>query len=381
MEDTMEINEQFLRNPFTWYADMRRQSPVWFDPQQQVWVVFGYTDSLRVLTDYRSFSSQIPFPPEQQDFTQSMNFIDPPRHKSIRSLVQQVFTPRHVEALAPRIIAISHELLDQVQPHGQLDFVQDFALPLPVIVIAEILGVPVADQARFKQWSDAIILQDIEPLQAQEALTELGTYFRQLVAERRLEPRDDLISNLITAYDEGDRLSEQELIDFCFVLLVGGHETTTNFLANTLLALDEQPEAYATLRAMPTLVPTLLEESLRYYSPVQNMSRVTRQAVVLGGQEIPAGQMVLAMLGSANRDEATFVQADRFVIDRQPNPHIAFGQGIHFCLGAPLARLEGRIAWEILLERMPQLRVRSGAVLPPIPSPGFYGVLSLPALF
>jgi cytochrome P450 len=165
------------------------------------------------------------------------------------------------------------------------------------------------------------------------------------------------------------------------VLLVGGHETTTNFLANTLLALDEQPEAYATLRAMPTLAPTLLEESLRYYSPVQNMSRVTRQAVVFGGQEIPAGQMVLAMLGSANRDEATFVQADRFVIDRQPNPHIAFGQGIHFCLGAPLARLEGRIAWEILLERLPRLRVRPDAALPPIPSPSFYGVLSLPALF
>jgi cytochrome P450 len=377
----MEMNEQFLRNPFAWYAEMRRSSPVWFDPQQQVWVAFGYTDSLRVLADYRSFSSKIPFPPEQQDFTQSINFIDPPRHKSIRSIVQQVFTPRRVEALAPRIAAIAHELLDRVQSRRQLDFVQDFALPLPVIVIAEILGVPVADQARFKQWSDAIILQDVEPEAAQAALAELGQYFRQLIAERRAEPRDDLVSNLIAAYDEGDRLSEQELIDFCFVLLVGGHETTTNFLANTLLALNEHPEAYAQLQGRPALVPLLLEESLRYYSPVQNMSRVTRQAIVLGEQEIPVGQMVLAMLGSANRDEAAFVEADRFVVDRQPNPHIAFGQGIHFCLGAPLARLEGKIAWEILLERMPELRVQPGATLPPIPSPGFYGVLSLPALF
>jgi cytochrome P450 len=377
----MEMNKQFLRNPFSWYAQMRQQNPVWFDPQQQVWVAFGYADSLRVLTDYRSFSSRIPFPPEQQDFTQSMNFIDPPRHKSIRSLVQQVFTPRHVEALAPRIAAIAHDLLERVQSQGQFDFVQDFALPLPVIVIAEILGVPIADQTRFKQWSDAIILQDIEPTQAQTALVELGHYFRQLIADRRVEPREDLVSNLIAAYDEGDRLSEQELIDFCFVLLVGGHETTTNFLANTLLALDEQPEAYAQLRDNPALIPLLLEESLRYYSPVQNMSRVTRQSIVLGDQEIPPGQMVLAMIGSANRDEATFVDADRFVIDRQPNPHIAFGQGIHFCLGAPLARLEGKIAWEILLERMPGLRIQPGAALPPIPSPGFYGVLSLPTLF
>ncbi|GAB4201401.1 MAG: monooxygenase YjiB [Roseiflexaceae bacterium] len=377
----MELNESFLRNPFAWYAEMRRNSPIWFDPQQQVWLTFGYSDSLRVLTDYRSFSSQIPFPPEQQDFTQSMNFIDPPRHKSIRSIVQQVFTPRRVEALAPRIATIAHELLDRVQSQGQLDFVADFALPLPVIVIAEILGVPAAEQARFKQWSDAIILQDIEPEASQIALAELGHYFRGLIAERRMEPRDDLISNLIAAYDQGDRLSEQELIDFCFVLLVGGHETTTNFLANTLLAFNQHPEAYAQLRANPALLPLALEESLRWYAPVQNMSRVAREVTVLGGQEIAAGQMVLAMLGSANRDEAAFAEAGRFVVDRQPNPHLAFGQGVHFCLGAPLARLEGRIAWEILLERMPELRVRSGATLPPIPSPSFYGVLALPAIF
>lgn len=371
-------DHSFLLDPFPWYARMRRESPVLGDAQSGSWIAFSYEEAQRVLTDYGTFSSKVPFPPEQKDFTQSPNFIDPPRHKSIRSLVQQAFTRKRVEEMEPRITELVHELIDAIQARDETDLVAEFAVPLPVIVIAEILGVPVEDREDFKRWSDGAVSNE----QDQTAIRDLANYFRRLIEERSGENRGDLISALVAAQEaDGTVLSEQELVDFCIVLLVGGNETTTTLIANAVLCLDEHPEALERLRDDRTLVPSAIEETLRYRSPVQMMRRSSVAETELGGVTIPAGQFILAHLGSANRDEGRFESPEEFRIDRKPNRHIAFGQGIHFCLGAPLARLEAKVALEALLERLPNLRVDPNARLEPIPSPVFHGVTALPVLY
>jgi cytochrome P450 len=314
-------------------------------------------------------------PPEQTDFTQSLNYTDPPKHQSLRSLVAKVFTARHVEELAPRITQITHELIDQVQGQHRMDFVHDLATPLPVIVMAEILGVPVADRADFKRWSDGIMMQDPVSLKA------MGDYFRQLLKERRQHPSKDLISELIAAHDAGETLTAQELVDFCLVLLVGGNETTTNLMGNAILCFHEYPEAFEWITQKPELLPLAIEEVLRYRSSIQGMERFTKVETQLGGQTIPAGQMVTVWMRSANRDEAQFDRAKKFIIDRDPNPHVAFGNGIHFCLGAPLARLEGKIVLNAVLERLPNLRIDPAATLEFIRTTIVHGLASLPVLF
>ncbi len=371
-------DRSFLLDPFPWYARMRRESPVLGDAESGSWIAFSYEDAQRVLTDYGTFSSKVPFPPEQKDFTQSLNFIDPPRHKSIRSLVQQAFTWKRVEEMEPRITELVHELIDAIEVRDETDLVAEFAVPLPVIVIAEILGVPVEDREDFKRWSDGAVSND----QDQTAIRDLANYFRRLIEERAGENRGDLIGALVAAHEaDGTVLSEQELVDFCIVLLVGGNETTTSLIANAVLCLDEHPEALERLRDDRTLVPSAIEETLRYRSPVQMMRRSCVAETELGGGDRHAAQFILAHLGSANRDEARFERPEEFRIDRKPNRHIAFGQGIHFCLGAPLAHLEAKVALEALLERLPNLRVDPDVRLEPIPSPVFHGVTALPVLF
>jgi cytochrome P450 len=362
-------------NPFPWYAKMRSESPVFYDSEQQCWMVFRYEDVKNVFANWQSFSSQVQHPPEQTDFTQSLNFTDPPKHQSLRSLVAKVFTTRRVEELAPRITQITHELIDQVQGQHRMDFVHDLAIPLPVIVIAEILGVPVADRTDFKNWSDGIVMQDPAALKA------MADYFRQLLKERRQHPSKDLISDLIAAHEAGETLTAQELVDFCLVLLVGGNETTTNLMGNAILCFHEYPETFERLKKEPELVPLAIEEVLRYRSSIQGIDRFTKIEIQLGGQVIPAGQKVTVWMGSANRDEAQFDRAEEFVIDRNPNPHVAFGNGIHFCLGAPLARLEGKIVLNIVLERLPNLRIDPAATLEFIPTTIVHGLTSLPVLF
>ncbi|MBE9051376.1 cytochrome P450 [Nostocales cyanobacterium LEGE 11386] len=369
-----EQNSMLIGNPFPWYAQMRRESPVFYDAEQQSWMVFRYEDVKRVFADWQIFSSQIPHPPEQTDLTQSFIYTDPPKHQSLRSLVAKVFTARRVEELAPRITQITHELIDKVQGQNHIDFMHDLAIPLPVIVIAEILGVPVADRADFKHWSDGIVVSDPAALQA------MADYFRHLLKQRRQHSGKDLISNLIAAHEAGETLTAPELIAFCIVLLVAGNETTTNLLGNAILCFNEYPEAFARLKRSPQLLPLAIEEVLRYRSSVQGMERFTKVETQLGGQMIPSGQMVLAWTGAANRDETQFDRPDEFVIDRDPNPHLSFGNGIHFCLGAPLARLEGKIMLSAVLERLPNLRVDPNAALEFIPSMAIHGVKSLPVL-
>jgi cytochrome P450 len=368
-------NAERFSNPFPWYAKMRLESPVFYDTEQQSWMVFRYEDVKSVFANWQLFSSKVPHPPEQTDFTQSLNFTDPPKHRSLRSLVAKVFTARRVEELAPRITQITHELIDQVQAQHRMDFVHDLAIPLPVIVIAEILGVPVADRADFKRWSDGIVILDPAALKA------MADYFRYLLGERRKQPRKDLISDLIAAHEAGETLTAQELVDFCIVLLVGGNETTTNLLGNAILCFHEYPAAYERLKQEPNLLPLAIEEVLRYRSSIQGIERFTTVETQLGGQTIPAGQMVTVWMGSANRDAAQFDRAEEFVVDRDPNPHVAFGNGIHFCLGAPLARLEAAIVLRAVLERLPNLRIDPAATLEFIPTTTVHGLTSLPVLF
>jgi cytochrome P450 len=365
---------QLLDSLFAWYAEMR-QSPVFYDSERESWMVFRYQEVKRVFSEWQTFFSRIPHPPEQTNFTQSLNFTDPPKHRSLRSLAQQVFHPRRVEKLIPCMTAITHELLDRVAARGQMDFMQDLAIPLPMIVIAEILGIPLEDREAFKRWSDGIVTLDPHALQA------MAAYFRELIQQRRGKPSHDLISDLIAAHEDGETLTAQELVDFCIVLLVGGNETTTNLLGNAILCFNEYPTAFERLKQEPALLPFAIEEVLRYRSSVQAMQRITTVETQLGGQTIPAGQIVTVWLGAANRDETQFEQADTFVVERNPNPHLAFGNGIHFCLGAPLARLEGKIVLSAVLERLPSLQIDPAATLELIPSSDVYGVKAPPIWF
>ncbi|MFC6750005.1 cytochrome P450 [Deinococcus aquaticus] len=348
------------------------------DPKSGLWMVFGYDDVQRTLSDWKAFSSERGRPRgenAQTALSSSIISTDPPRHRQLRSLVEQAFTPRQVRALEPRIAQLVDELLSPVQGAGRMDFIRDFAYPLPVIVIAEILGIPATDRDAFKRWSDAVVTGD------PSGSREMGAYFARLIEQRRADPGDDLISGLIAAQLDGEHLDTQELLGFCILLLVAGNETTTNLLANTLLCWQDAPEAYDRVRADRTLLPGTIEESLRYRSPVQSMYRVAAQDVELGGQTIPEGSPVLAWIGSANRDPAQFPEPGTFDPARTPNRHLAFGNGVHFCLGAPLARLEASVALNAVLDRLPDLRVALDASLDAIPSQIVYGVKALPVTF
>ncbi|HEY9736670.1 MAG TPA: cytochrome P450, partial [Trichocoleus sp.] len=318
-----------LGNPFPWYAQMRRQAPVLFDPEQQCWMVFSYEDVKRVFSEWQTFSSKPPYPPQHAEMSESLLYSDPPRHQTLRSLVGKAFTARRVEELAPRITQITHELIDKVYEQASFDFIQDLAVPLPIIVIAEILGIPVEDRADFKRWSDGIALS-LQPDPA--SLKAMSDYFQQLLAQRRQCAGADLISDLIAVHESGETLTAKELVDFCMVLLLAGNETTTNLLGNAVYCFSENPETWERLKQQPALLPLAIEEVLRYRPPVQGMERYTTVETQLAGQTIPPGQMVVAWIGSANRDETQFAHPDDFIIDRDPNPHLSFGNGIHFCL-------------------------------------------------
>lgn len=363
-------------NPYPLYAMMRESHPVNFNQMISMWEVFRYSDVQRVLNDYTTFSSNYI---GEGPLSESMIGMDPPRHRQLRTIVTQAFTPRTIAQLAPRITTIVHDLLDRVEAQGAMDIVNDLAYPLPVIVIAELLGVPVEDRERFKQWSSDLVSTSV--FSGLDPQSEMGEYFLKMIEKRRKEPKDDLISALLAAQIEGEHLSITELLGFCILLLVAGNITTTNLIGNMVLCLDEHPETFEDLKAEPTLAASAIEEVLRYLSPIQSMFRLTRTDTIIGEQEIPAHKMLLAWIGAANRDEAQFPNAETFDIRRNPNRHIAFGHGIHFCLGAPLARLEGKITLEIMLERLPNMKRKRDVPLERIDSFFLYGVKHLPITF
>ncbi len=378
-------------DPFPFYRAMRETNPVYFDPSRRNWNVFRYEDVQQVLSDFKSFSSQFRGESDanaDEPFSASMISTDPPRHRQLRNLVTQAFTPNAVDALAPRIKTLVQEYLDRVTPTGQMDVIRDFGEPLPVTVIAEMLGVPAADREQFKRWSDAVVSMasfgenvDIEQFTGNSAVLEMSAYFFEMIEQRTNAPQDDLISRLLAANIEGEHLGLIEVLGFCVLLLVAGNETTTNLIGNALLCFTEQPEVWSRLRQHPELLPQAIEEVLRYRAPVQSMFRVAATDVSLSGETIPRGARVVAWIGSANHDEKQFADAERFDLERAPGRHLAFGHGIHYCLGAPLARLEARLALAALLERFSSVERVLDVELERLPSMIVYGVKSLPITF
>jgi cytochrome P450 len=388
MQATTSKDELFAS--YEWYRTMRATQPVSYDKERYSWNVFRYEDVVRVLSEQETFSSdphtvQPHLTGDEDSMLSSLLLMDPPRHRQLRSLVNLAFTPRMIAQLEPRIRAITNELLDQVIAKGEMDVVKDLTYPLPVIVIAELLGVPAEKRADFKRWSDISVatagprfLFDEETQRLMdENEREMREYFDQIFEERRQHPQNDLISRLLAAEIDGQRLSPNELNGFCVLLLVAGNETTTNLIANSVLCFDRNPGVVERLRNNPTLLPSAIEESLRYLSPVKRMGRFTKTETTIGGQLIGAHQAVAAWIGSANRDEAQFPDPDRFDIERTPNRHIAFGHGIHFCLGAPLARLEAKIALTAMLERCPGAWHVSDVPLEPVQGLAMFGVKNL----
>lgn len=375
---------------YAWYRQMRASAPVWYNEERRMWNVFRYTDVEQVATDFGLFSSEYQrlFPPEQRTGPGGLLGSDPPRHRQLRALVAQAFTPRTVAALEPRIREITTQRLDAVASRGQMDLIAELAVPLPVTVIAELLGIPAEMRAEFKRWSDAIISvgqNSVSLLTGRQRdkpeLAAYREYLTEMIEQRRSEPRDDLISKLVVAEVDGQQLTQEDLIGFCSQLLVAGNETTTSLIGNAALCFDEHPEAWAQLRADPSLLPGALEEVLRYRSPANSIVRVTTRETTFGGQTIPANSAVMAWLASANHDETQFVEPERFDILRAPNRHLSFGHGIHYCIGAPLARLEGRIALELLLERFSELRRVPGVPLQPVDNLMLSGIKNLPVTF
>ena len=377
-------------DPFSLYQVMRQSHPLYHDPQRGSWNVFRYEDVQRVLSEYETFSSQ--FMKKRsllptQPFAAAIISTDPPRHRQLRSLVTQAFTPRAVEALAPRITAIVQEHLERVASAGHMDVIEDLAYPLPVIVIAELLGIPSQDRARFKKWSDYAVQaanfgSDVDFKKFMNpAMFEMGKYFIGMIEKRQKVPGDDLISGLLNASIEGEHLSQIELLGFCVLLLVAGNETTTNLIGNAMLSFAERPDLWENLRAQPDLIPAAVEETLRYRSPVQAMFRVTTRKVELHDQVIQAQASMIAWIGSANHDETQFPQAEQFDLSRTSNKHIAFGNGIHYCLGAPLARLEARITMAAMLELFQPFSLAPWAVIERQPSLIVYGLKCLPITF
>ncbi len=369
---------------------MRRTSPIHRDEDAGLWSVFRYADVERVLSDHRGFSSRFGVYDEDGDamspIASSMIATDPPSHTKLRTIVAGTFTNRSVAELEPRIREITAGLMAPITARGSVDVVADLAEPLPVTVIAEMLGIPSKDRRTFKQWSDAIVglssqfgAADADGARMQD---EIGRYFLRVIEDRRDNPGPDLISKVAHAEVDGQRLTDHEVLGFCILLLVAGNETTTNLIGNATLTFLERPDILARLSADPSGLPAAVEEVLRFRSPVRAMFRVARQDLALDGSRIHEGDSVLAWIGSANRDEATFPGAARFVPDRSPNPHIAFGHGIHQCLGAPLARLEGRIALEALLTQCRGLRRADGReALEPLASLIVQGIRHLPVEF
>jgi pimeloyl-[acyl-carrier protein] synthase len=363
------MDPEFLANPYPTYHRLRAEDPVHRSPLG-FWILTRYDDVASSLRDPRFAKEAIAsfvaarFGMALPGIGISMLDRDPPDHTRLRGLVSKAFTPRVVERLRPHVQQIVDGLLDRVEGAGSMDLIEAFAYPLPVIVICQMLGVPVEHRERFKQWGldiarglDSILLPPDSEVLARSTASRraLSEYFRELIAERRASPREDLLSALIAAEEAGDKLNEEELLATCILLLVAGHETTVNLIGNGTLALLRHPDQLQRLRERPELISSAVEELLRYDGPVQRTARIPSEDVTIGGQTIAQGEMVMPFIGAADRDPAQFPDPDRLDIARADNRHIAFGWGIHFCLGAPLARVEGQLAIHTLVQRLPKL--------------------------
>ena len=377
------LSADVRRNPYPAYDQMRRASPLLHVPAFDAWLLFDYEGVKQALNDHEAFTSRVG--PEW------LLFSDPPRHTKLRALIMRAFTPGVVASLEPRIRELSRELLDQVIERGEMDLAADFSVPLPMKVIADMIGIPFADRPRFNRWSDAILalsyglVGDQEEADSQRdfgAVTaEMNDYLTSMIAQRRAAPKNDLLTRLIETEVDGEHLTQKEILGFFQLLLVGGQETTTNLINNAILCFLDNPDQFDGLKASPELLPSAIEEVLRYRSPFQWTIRAPRRDIHMHGQVIPAGKRVLAIMGSANHDPQQFRDPERFDITRDPNPHIAFGHGIHSCLGAALARLEGRIALGDLLERLKGFELAGSEPWEPRKALHVHGPTRLPIRF
>jgi cytochrome P450 len=395
-------SDAFRATTYETFAAMREHDPVLQQPgldgETPIWFLTRYEDVVAMLLDDERFvldaalaltpeeleARETPIPPELDKLiNRHVLTTDGDDHRRLRRLVSKAFTPRMVEQLRPRIQEIADELLENVEARGEADLVDAFAFPLPIIVIAELLGIPSEDRDRFRVWSNTFV----SPPLGEDALErflehtrELLTYLTELFERRRTDPAEDLVSALVQAEEQGDSLSENELFSMVILLIVAGHETTVSLIANSVLALLRHPEELERLRNDPTLVPAAVEELLRYDSPVERtLTRWAATDVELGRRTIRRGDFVVAVLGSANRDPERFSDPDTLDLDREDVRHVGFGRGRHFCLGAPLARVEAEIALTTLLRRLPGLRLTAQEdELAYRPVPLFRSLVSLP---
>jgi cytochrome P450 len=380
MTGTTKSIAAFIGLPLAEYREMRANQPVSYDAKFKSWNVHRYADAVRVLNDQTTFSSEargggaMALP--------SIVGMDGTRHRKLRGLVTQAFTPRMVEQMAPRLTALATELLDAALARGRFDAIQDFAYPLPIRIIAEMLGIPMEDLATFRRWSETLIAGPrTDALRGRsfaeeraETLRELNDYLARQIELRRRVPGPDLITRLIAAEVDGEKLSETELLEFCRLLLIAGYETTACLIGNGILTLHELPDVAAELRADPSLMPGAVEEVARCFPSVAGTMRAVMDDVEVSGQKIKKGESLIVWTKAANYDETVFADPERFDLRRSPNKHLGFGVGAHFCLGAPLARLELRIALNLLLERLPQLRRDPSVAVEHVDSPFLLGV-------
>lgn len=391
------LDPEVLANPYPLYRRLRTEAPVYWDPYLHAWVVTRYADVVTVLHHFSANRTPTPeqfaalglpeLGPVSQMMVKQMLFMDAPDHTRLRSLSSYAFTPARVEVLRSHIRSIVKSLLDQVQAKGQMDLIADLAAPLPAIVTAEMLGVPVSDSDKLKSWSAdfAEVLGNFQhnPDRASRTLKcveEMREYFAEAMERLRAEPREGLIYSLMTAEIDGDRLTDEEIIANSIVTMVGGQETTTNLIGNGVLALLRNPEQFARLKNNLDLIPSAIEELLRYESPSQHTARIAPQDTEMGGQKIKKGQAVIAVMGAGNRDPERFPDPDRLDLSRTDNRHLAFGWASHFCFGAPLARIEGQLALEAIVQRLPDLKLEPGPLLWR-DNLGLRGLVALPVTF
>jgi pimeloyl-[acyl-carrier protein] synthase len=393
------LDPEVLANPYPLYHRLRTEAPVHWDPFLHAWVVTRYQDVVRVLHDFSADRTPTPEQLERMNLSaispiaavmvKQMLFLDAPAHTRLRSLASSAFTPARVRVLRSHIQHIADALIDAAMAakSGQMDIIAEFAEPLPAIVTAEMLGVPIKDHRQLKDWT-AVFAEMLGNFQHNpdhvpkvlRALEEMLEYFRERVRELREHPREGLINSLLTAEINGDRLTEEEVIANSIVTMVGGQETTTNLIGNGLLTLLRYPAEMQRLRDDPELIPSAVEELLRYESPSQHTARLARTDVELGGRKIRKRDAVIAVMGAANRDPERFPNPDRLDVARTDNRHLAFGWAAHFCFGAALARIEGQVSFSTILRRMPELALQQ-APLRWRTNLGLRGLLALPVSY
>jgi cytochrome P450 len=371
------------RNSLAWCREMRAHQPI-VHSEEYGWLVFPYQEAIHVYTDYANYSSEYGTSASAaQEEARSIIGMDPPRHQHLRAILTQAFSARAIAQMEPQIQSIADTLLEKISNHEQADFMQELAFPLPVIVIAEMLGLPGEDWPLFKQWTDAQVHEDHHSGSEQD----LAAYFFKSVEQRRRQPDQSLISLLLSAEIDGQRLTLAEIFSFFLTLLVAGNVTTTNLLGNAMLTFSLFPDALAQLRLNPTQVPSAIEEILRYMGPARVLphsligSRIAQADVDLAGHHIRKGDVVRPIVLSANFDEHHFNEPEQFQIDRNPNRHFSFGHGIHFCLGAPLARLEARVVLTTMLKRFSAWEIQDRDYLQQIDTDLIFGVSNLPMTF